>query len=153
MAWEWVPVVTAGVASSIAVGGTLLGARMGHLHAERLANARLQHERVLAADARRQQRLSEAYVELLDVVEGVGYWSAALYPMMDTDPPQELPPLPSLEKQVRVQALVTAYGSEAVRELHRDWTKSMVHIRAAAQTIRYVTAEIDMRKTGLGTEM
>lgn len=152
MAWEWVPLATAGVTTAVAVGATLGATRMGHRHAERLADARLVHERELAADARRQQRLSEAYVELLEVVEGVGYWSMSLYPMIDTDPPRELPPLPPLERQVRAQALVSAYGSDAVRELHGTWTSAMVQIRSAAQTIAYMRAEIDMRKTNLGVE-
>jgi hypothetical protein len=150
MAWEWAPPAIAVATTAIAVGATLGATRMGHRHAERLTNARLVHERELAADARRQQRLSEAYVELLEVVGGVGYWSSSLYPMIDTDPPRELPPLPPLEKQLRAQALVSAYGSDTVRELHRTWTSTMVQIRAAAQTIGHMRAEIEKRKTDLG---
>ena len=71
----------------------------------------------MAREARTQERLANAYVDLLDMAERTGQWAQSVRPMMDTIPPQPVPPLPELSEQARVEALVGAFGSNEVRRL------------------------------------
>jgi hypothetical protein len=71
----------------------------------------LTHERLLAKEAREQQRLESAYVRMLAMTEQAGQWAQKLCPLMDTNPPQPVPAeLPSLEEQAHTVALVQAFG-------------------------------------------
>ena len=115
MAWEWVaPVATATAATALGGAGivfTWLTGKQGRDHAEAIFNQQLTHEQLLAKEAREQQRLENAYVDLLDMAERVGHWAQRAYPIMDTNPPQSVPPLPSLVEQAHTGALVNAFRS------------------------------------------
>ena len=57
-------------------------------------------------------------------------WAQAVRPLMDTDPPQPVPPLPDLAEQATVEARVGAFGSMAVRERMEEWrtiVRDMIH--------------------------
>ena len=130
MAWEWVaPVATATAATALGGAGivfTWLTGKQGRDHAEAIFNQQLTHEQLLAKEAREQQRLENAYVDLLDMAQRVGHWAQRAYPIMDTNPPQSVPPLPSLVEQAHTGALVNAFGSHGVLERMETW-QSVVH--------------------------
>ena len=56
---------------------------------------------------------------------------------MDYDPPQPLPDLPSPDEEVRVRALVSAYGSGKVRKLLGEFRDVMNSIRIAVDTVTF----------------
>jgi hypothetical protein len=125
MAWAWVSPVVASVSTgTVGVVGiwlTWLSGKQGRDHAETIAGQKLAHERLLAKEERRQQRLENAYIEFLDKSERVGHWAQISYPLFDSNPPAPVPPLPTLEEQARVDALVKAFGSDEVLTLAETW--------------------------------
>jgi hypothetical protein len=46
------------------------------------------------------------------MVERIGQWAQMVKPMLETNPPQPVPPLPDLDEQAEAQALVNALGSD-----------------------------------------
>ena len=56
---------------------------MGHRHLERMSAQRNDHEVLLAREARIQQRLEDAYVEVLTFVYRVGQWVDLTRPLID----------------------------------------------------------------------
>jgi hypothetical protein len=54
---------------------------------------------------------------------------------MDTDPPREVPTLPSIDEQVHVRARVQAYGSPQVKALLDEYFALIRDIREADRTI------------------
>lgn len=125
MAWEWVSPVAAAVSTgTVGVVGIWLTWRSGHdgrEHAEKMATQRLAHERLMADVDRRQQRLENTYVALLDMMEKAAHWAQISYPLWDTNPPQLVPDLPSLETQAHVESLVRAFGSPDVIARMETW--------------------------------
>ncbi len=99
MAWEWVaPAATAAATTTVGVAGiffTWLTGKQGRDHAETISNQRLTHERLLAKEAREQERLENAYVELLRMAERAGQWAQMVYPVFQSGQPPSTP-LPSL---------------------------------------------------------
>lgn len=122
MAWEWADFSTAAVGIA-GIAGTWLTARQG-----------FSNQRQLALDARRQDRLENAYVGLLEMVERVGHWAQIAYPLLDSNPPAPVPELPSLEEQAHTEALVRAFGSNEVLTLMEVW-RNMVQKMLAADRI------------------
>jgi hypothetical protein len=127
MAWEWVgPVATA----TVAVPGiffTWLTGKQGRDDA-----------RAIAKEAREQQRLENAYVDLLDMAERVGQWVRMVYPMIDTNPPQPIPAeLPSLAEQAHTEALVNTFGSDEVRKRMKDWRDVVLEVISTVQQIKW----------------
>lgn len=118
----WVTITVAAVGGLAAIGATLVSF---------LYNARLNRE------ARKQQRLAEAYVELLTFANKVGYWAALVQPALQTNPPQELPPLPLPAEQARVEALVAAYASEDMQEAVTSWRAVVIAVRQVAILINF----------------
>lgn len=133
MAWDWVPFATAAVGSA----STALVAWFGFRHGERLASQRADHERQLAVDARKQQRLAEAYVPLLTFAYRVGQWSDLVRPAIQTAQTPPPPPLPTLEEQAKIQALVGAYASSTVRDFMQAWQEVLTKVRVANMTIGF----------------
>jgi hypothetical protein len=88
-------------------------------------------ERNLARTERRQVRLAEAYIGLLEMVEQIGLWAQSVRPVLDSDPPREPPPLPDLEIQRAVYARVNAYGSQHIKKLMMAWQRSVADVRRA----------------------
>jgi hypothetical protein len=75
----------------------------------------------LARTERRQQRLADAYIDLLKMADKIGHWASKVTPIYDTVPSQEPPPLPEVDEQIAVSAKVNAYGSPEVKELLKAW--------------------------------
>lgn len=121
MAWEWVAPVATASAGAVGVFFTWLSGKQGRDHAERTAREQLAQQRLLAQDARDQERLENAYLELLRMVEGLGQWVQHVYPSVDLGTPIKNPP--TVDEQARTQALVNAFGSHRVRELLNEWRK------------------------------
>lgn len=128
------PVCTSAL-GAIGIVVTGLTAKGGRRHAENVAEDRMTHEREIAEDARAQDRLGDAYVELLSIVNRTADYAGRVRPMLDTDPPTPRPPLPSTDEQSRADALVMAYGSRAVEALFEEWRQSVWAIIQADQMI------------------
>jgi hypothetical protein len=110
---------------------TWLSSKQGRDHAESLARERFEHERKLARDALDQERLADAYVRLLVMAERTGAWAQSVKPLMDTDPPQPVPPLPEIDAQAEVEAIVNAFGSGVIRESLDLWRRVVKDIISA----------------------
>ncbi len=95
----------------------------GREHAETVSSRQLQHAQNLAADARKQQRLENAYIAVLVIAEKAGQWAQTAHPMWDTHPDRELPPLPSPDDQARAEALLHAFGSTRVAAKFDAWSE------------------------------
>jgi hypothetical protein len=123
MAWEWVG--TAGVAVA-GIAATYGAGRSGRKHAEKLAR-----------EARTQERLADAYVEVLTIAARVGAWAQSVRPILDTNPPAVPPPLPSVEEQMRAEALLLAFGSKAARHVFELWRESAWEVIRGDQSIAF----------------
>jgi hypothetical protein len=84
--------------------------------------------RNLAETARKQQRLAEAYVELIELAEKIGYWASRLRPVVTVDLDYQPPEPPSLDEQTRVCAKVLAYGSKDVKAKWKSWQECVKEI-------------------------
>ncbi|KXF54641.1 hypothetical protein AXA44_40535 [Rhodococcus sp. SC4] len=115
--WVWVaPVATA----TTGVIGIVIGwwtGRQGRDHVERISEKQYAHERLLAEEARKQNRIENAYVLLLEMSERAGLWAQRANRLYNWP----VPPLPDDGEQVRVEALIQAFGSPEVRTLMKDW--------------------------------
>ena len=135
MAWEWVaPVCTSGL-GALGIVATGLTARGGRRHAEATAATRAEHERELAGDTRMQARLGDAYVELLSIVNRTAHYADNVRPAIDTSPPADPPPIPSVEEQIRAETLAMAYGSARVGELFETWRQTVWKIIGSDRAI------------------
>lgn len=136
MAWDWVPVAGVAVAAAavvVSTAATVAVTRMGHRHTERMSAQRNDHELLLAREARIQQRLEDAYVEVLTFVYRVGQWVDLTRPLIDVG--VKAPGLPELDEQARVRAMVSAYASEVVKDLMAEWDRVVVMVQVADMTI------------------
>lgn len=148
MVWEWVsPVATAG-AGGLGVLFTWLSGKQGRDHAETVTNQQLTHARQLAYDTRKQQRLESAYVALLDMTERGGHWAHSAYPIVDTNPPREVPPLPSLDEQAHVKALLSAFGSRVVADHLNVWISVIQDLLVAGEKIQLFRERTLAREPG-----
>jgi hypothetical protein len=108
---------------ALLTGGGLaaIGGLVSSLIADWLGGRRDQrkykHERAMAIEARRQERLAQAYIDLLGYLSHHAAWAMSVrsYPAVKA-------PDPLLRGEVkRVEALVESYGSPEVRGLLRVW--------------------------------
>ena len=138
MAWEWVsPVATA--SAGVLGGGvgaffTWLTGKQSRDQALDTLREQLGHERLQAREAREQERLASAYLELLKMAERVGVWAQMIYPVYQSGKPPETP-LPSLEVQADTAALVAAFGTDAVREKSETWQSVVRQMISAAELV------------------
>lgn len=117
------------------IAATYFTGKRGREHAERLASQAYEQQRILASDARIQERLGEAYLQLLVMVEQSGAWAQAVKPIVDTDPPRPVPPLPEIDTQIAVEAATNAFASAPVRKALRAWREVMTEILRQVQLI------------------
>ena len=113
------------------VGGLLSGLLTNWLGGKR-DQRRYEHERAMAVEARRQGRLEQAYIELLDYLAHHAAWAQSVRPFLGAPPAPDPLPLPDL---TRVGALVEAHGSPEVRRLMREWRERAGRIADADATI------------------
>ncbi len=137
MALEWVAHVATATVGVAGIVGTWLTANRG-----------LAHERRLATEARQQQRLENAYVDLLDVAERVGHWAQLAWPVRDTEPPQPVPEMPSLVEQAHTEALVRAFGSEKVLQRMKTWRGVLREMQALDNVIRLAPGDHHQARSG-----
>jgi hypothetical protein len=89
----------------------------------------------MALDARRHQRLEQAYVELLAYLE---HHAASARWVRPPTGPVRSPSPPTDEEVTRVGALTTAYGSDEVRALLTKWMERAAEFANADKTIGMV---------------
>jgi hypothetical protein len=94
--------------------------------------SRYRHEKGLAREARRQDRLEQAYLELGIYLARHEDWARSVRPFWGQPPaPDPLPP----GERWRIQALVTNYGSPEVQRLLGAWAEAARTIENAGQVI------------------
>jgi hypothetical protein len=109
----------------------------------------------MASETRRQERLATAYLATLELAADMTRWATEIRPIMDTDPPREVAPLPGTHEQQRVWALLAAYGSEAVRckfDEFREAIRAVVRVhfdmalaeKARADAVRSPTSPLEL---------
>jgi hypothetical protein len=124
MAWEWVSPVAA--ASGGLLGGAIgayfawLSGKQSRDQISQTLQDQFGHDRLQAREAREQERLQNAYLELLKMTEQVGVWAEMIYPMFEDGPPPDTQ-LPPFEVQAETAALLAAFGTDEVREKTKAW--------------------------------
>jgi hypothetical protein len=94
--------------------------------------SRHRHEKGLAREARQQDRLEQAYLELGIYLARHGDWARSVRPFWGQ--PTAPDPMPPGERW-RIQALVTGYGSPEVQRLLGAWAEVARKIENADQVI------------------
>lgn len=130
--WTFLALLTGG--GLAAVGGLGSGLLTNWLGAKR-DTRRYSHEQEMAREARRQDRLDLAYVELGKYLSRYGDWARAIRPLIGPVPVPD--PLPT-EERWRIESLVIAYGSDDVRRLLGLWEEQAKKIQNADQLIQLV---------------
>lgn len=123
----------------LAALGVVLAALAANWLGDKRDQRKYKHERDMAAEARRQERLEQAYIELLGYLSRHLDWAKSVRPLWGQPPIPE--PLPSEERR-RIETLVTAYGSEEVGRLLREWGERAAKIENADATIRMVEKSV-----------
>jgi hypothetical protein len=72
MAWEWVGPVSTATVGVAGIVGTWLTGKQGREDAKKISDATLANARLLATEARKQQRIESAYLELLETTGWIG---------------------------------------------------------------------------------
>lgn len=122
------------MAMTLLTGGGLLalgGFAVALLEARR-DKSRHRHEQELAREARRQDRLEQAYLELGIYLARHEDWARSVRPFWGQVPAPE--PMPPGERW-RIQTLVTNYGSAEAQRLLGRWTELARKIENADQVI------------------
>jgi hypothetical protein len=92
-----------------------------------------EHEQEMAREARSQERLDQAYIALGEYLSRFGDWARSVHPFLGPVPaPDPLQP----GERWRIEALVTAYGSEEVQRLLDRWGECAQRIENADVVIR-----------------
>lgn len=130
-----------------AVGGLVSGWLTNWLGDKR-DERRYTHEQKMAREARRQDRLELAYVELGKYLSRSGDWARAVRPFIGPVPPPD--PLPP-EERWRIETLVRAYGSEKVRQLLGQWEDQAKKIQNADHVIQLLE-QVSNPSSGLDAE-
>jgi hypothetical protein len=121
-------------AMTLLTGGGLIalgGFAVALLEARR-DRSRRRHEKELAREARRQDRLEQAYLELGIYLGRNEDWARSIRPFWGKYPaPDQMPP----SERWRIQTVIMNYGSGEVRRLLGQWTEIVRKIESADQVI------------------
>lgn len=139
--WSWVDGASAAALGVAGIYFTWLSGKQGRTHALEMSDRQTAHAVEAARVAREQERKAEAYVHALEVAEQVGNWCQSVQPMLVTDPPQPLPPLPDLDAQVAARARLLAFGSAEVMRAWSHWEDSAKKILADDAYLSAMRAE------------
>lgn len=124
----------------LAVVGGLFSGLLTNWLGDKRDQRKYEHERTMAGEARRQDRLERAYLEMLAYV--AHHWTLAMsiQPFrLVVKPPESLPP----DTDRRVWALVEAYGSSEVRGLFGEWITRSQELAEADVLLREVEESND----------
>jgi hypothetical protein len=116
------------------VGGLLSGLLTNWLGAKR-DERKYNHEQAMVRETRIQSRLEQAYIELHTCLSHYRDWANSVQPLWG---PVSEPILLPRQELWRIEALVTAYGSEEVRRLLKEWEEQARKLENADQLIRWV---------------
>jgi hypothetical protein len=115
-----------------------------------------------ARDTQVRQRRSEAYLELLRLVEREGLWvhhgidrfEAKAYDRYDYINWTQRPsvPEPPVTDRAAMTALLSAFGTDAVRERHKAWRQSVTDIEEEENTLRWNWEQDGDPEAGIGLD-
>jgi hypothetical protein len=97
--------------------------------------SRYKHERTMALETRRQERLEQAYIELLDFLSHYAEWMRSTQRLRGQQ--VAVPDPPPREESNRVMVLLEAHGSQEVRRLLSEW-------RSCAAKLEHVDAGLPL---------
>lgn len=143
MAVEWLGTAVAGMVGVAGITFTWLTGKQARDHAERLGERTFEQQRQLAQDARTQERIGDAYLRLLVMVEQTGAWAQVVKPIMDTLPPQPVPELPDIADQIEVEAAVNAYASAEVRDSVHAWRDVVMNMVTKVRLVDFEREAIE----------
>jgi hypothetical protein len=146
MAWEWIPPVAGAVVGLAGILAGQLSSRASRNHDEEMARLRYQQERTSAKEDLENKALTDAYLDLLVIVERVGRWVDLLPRTDEKNRPDQVDPFPELEEQARARAKLVAFGSKEVMKLWNVYV-NLVH------EIRKLAKDIDQYHSGLDSEI
>lgn len=101
------------------------------------------HSKELADTDRQQERLLTAYLALLGAMRKTGRWAQNVKPTFDPDPSRDAPERPDGDEWHRVLAMLDAYGSVEVQNLHAEWVKTVDEVGRAALDLEFRSAHKD----------
>jgi hypothetical protein len=110
-----------------ALGGLLSGLVTNWLGDKR-DRRKYEHERAMALEARRQERLEQSYIELLGFLSHYAEWMGSVRRLLGQQVP--LPDPPPREELNRVMVLLEAYGSQEVRRRLGEWRSCAEKLQA-----------------------
>jgi hypothetical protein len=98
--------------------GSVANALLAHWLGSKRDEQQGDHEQGMVREARAQERLDQAYIALGEYLSRFEDWARSVHPFLGPVPaPDPLPP----GERWRIEALVTAYGSEEVQQLVDRW--------------------------------
>jgi hypothetical protein len=114
-----------------AVGGLASG-WVTNWHAAKRDQRKFAQDREMAREARNQDRLDQAYMELGKHLSRSADWARSMRPFRGSFPaPDPLPP----EERYRIETVVFNHGSKEVRRLLNLWQEQAAKIRNADEVI------------------
>jgi hypothetical protein len=122
----FVAILTGG---GLAALGGVLSAWVTNWLGKKRDERKYEHERTMALEARHQERLEQAYIELLGYLSHYADWVKSVQRLRGKPP--AAPDPPPREELNRVEVLVEAHGSPEVRRLLREWREHAVKLQYA----------------------
>lgn len=136
MSWEWIAPSVTGAVGALGVTFTWLTGHQGRKHAERVMRETHAHARQIAADQRRQERIGDAYKEILEFLATMHFNILELSHRSNESEEDYFRRIaesrssvvPDGEDLIRIMALIDAYGSKPVRQLFDLMLKGFRHL-------------------------
>jgi hypothetical protein len=134
--WEWVSPTAGGLVGLAGVAATYFTGRGSSKQALQVARDNAAHVERMALHSRSQDRLTEAYLTMLELVAEQARWAGRSRRVGTPDEPApEIGPIPGEQRQHRVWALLAAYGSEVVRTRFEEFEDAVRVIHFADDVI------------------
>ena len=117
------------IGGGLAALGGLLSTWFTNWQGKKRDQGKYEHERAMAVEARQQERLEQAYIELLAYLAHYAEWIGSSRRLLGQE--VALPDPPPQEELIRVMVLLEAHGSQEVRRLLREWRSCAAKLEQA----------------------
>jgi len=126
-------VIVSGLVGIAGIAAAVVTSRGARQQTERIAREEREHQRRMARGERVQERRSDTYVAMLEMVGWVVDIVDRTQPIFEPSPPP--PEEPDMERVRLVQARIGAHGSREVKELLERWASARNDFFFAAQDL------------------